>query len=101
MEVARHFRAPAGVGRVHGVRATPPSHLTCSAGTPPYKSLSLLCRAQASLRRRGASEPEEEFHRAADRALEHLSDRFDALLDDNDIAGSDLEYGVRQQPSSV
>ncbi len=47
------------------------------------------------MRRRGANEPEEEFHRAADRALEHLSDRFDALLDENDIAGSDLEYGVR------
>jgi len=77
------------------VRATPPSHLTCSAGTPPYVSLSLLCRAWADMRRRGANEPEEEFHRAADRALEHLSDRFDALLDENDIAGSDLEYGVR------
>ena len=79
----------------------PTSHLNCSAGTPPYKSLSLLCRVQADMRRRGANAPEEEFHRAADRALEHLSDRIDALLDENDIAGSDLEYGVRQQPSSV
>ena len=43
---------------------------------------------------------EHDFQKAADHTLEELANSFDALLEGNDIEGSDLEYGVSVQNSA-
>lgn len=45
--------------------------------------------------RRGAELREGEFHRVADAMLESVQEMMDAFIEDQDIAGGDVEYGVR------
>lgn len=45
--------------------------------------------------RRGEEMREGEFHRAADATLEGVQELMDGFIEDQDVPGGDVEYGVR------
>ena len=45
--------------------------------------------------RRGEEMREGEFHRVADATLEGVQELMDGFIEDQDVPGGDVEYGVR------